>query len=198
MNYIHYLQNKVNFEEADFLRMNMYGPFLTDDRGHMSWLGAILRKLLLYAATYRPGRQVSPSKFRTPSPAPNLPMDDGVGRQAPRQTEGEQRPKHQSSPLGSRTRESEKSSTSSGNGSEKITRKLFQKATLDDKPRSPSQSPQRGRAPPAQDAGLGRSASPLRAIGSSSRTSSQASSTGEQSGQQGSKRAAEGGKRTRK
>jgi hypothetical protein len=119
-NYIGYLKNQVEFENAGFLLMTTYGPFMTTNSGHMAWLGAILRVLLPYAATYRPRRQLSPSQVpRTPSPAERPPSakrgSSAEQAERARGRRGEshgQQPKQERSPL---DRGSEgRSSTSSG------------------------------------------------------------------------------------
>jgi hypothetical protein len=75
VNYISYLKNGADVENEGFLLMTTYGPFVTIDSQHMSWLGVILRDLLPYAATYQPPRELSPPRVpRTPSPVEPPPL----------------------------------------------------------------------------------------------------------------------------
>lgn len=89
-NYVLYLQDEVHFKEAGFLRMQVYGPFKTNNRGHMSWLGAILRTMLPYAAEYRPSQPLSASKLRTPSRGIVPDADARVGRRDARHADDPQ------------------------------------------------------------------------------------------------------------
>jgi hypothetical protein len=104
--YIRYLKKQVDFENAPFLLMTTYGPFMTTESGNMGWLGAILRVLLPYAATHRPRRDLSPSHVpRTPSPvgiqatAVN-PLLAGAGKGGKQREEGQDlKSKREPSPL---------------------------------------------------------------------------------------------------
>ena len=160
--YVDYLQNKVKFEDADFLRMNMYGPFHTTDSGHVAWLGAILRKLLPYAATYRPSRQLSPSQLpRTPSP-PTVPLSDERRGRAPRpqaERAGVMQRRQGSSPLNPHS----KSSSPPAFEHDDPSRLLFGGLTISDNPRSTSQSqsPQRPGISGAQEGPPQRTLSPF-------------------------------------
>jgi hypothetical protein len=177
--YVRYLKDREKFEDGGFLTMKMYGPFLTTDRVHMSWLGAVLRTMLPYAATHRPGREYSPSKLRTPSRPPHPSSDQRLGRAPQRRTEVAQQLKGNSSPLGG---ESEKSlSSTSPDDEERISRQLF-KQRLEDRPRSSQrQSPQRGGRSDSQEGAQRRSGSPF--ANAPQRAGPPPPSTGEQSTQ---------------
>lgn len=66
--YVDYLYGKGEFEDAECLRMQMFGPFFTDDPSHMAYLGAVLRKLLPFAADYSLAHHVTSQRHRAAPP----------------------------------------------------------------------------------------------------------------------------------
>lgn len=71
--YLKYLCNKVPFEQAGYLTMHRFGPFMTQVKSNMEKLGGFLKVLLPYAEAFK-----APTPSPSPSP-PRPPIDDGRG-----------------------------------------------------------------------------------------------------------------------
>lgn len=160
MDYVLYLRDEKSIEQAGFLRMNMFGPFVTRESAAMSSLGAILRIMLPYAADYRPRLQLSPSKLRTPSPRPAPPSDERGRAPEHRPHVGQQR-RGEKSP----TQRGETKSLSSTSSESELEARVSKLNLGDKNPRSAqSQLPPREVRSDSSGAAVHRSESPFRSI----------------------------------
>lgn len=160
MDYVLYLRDEKNIEEAGFLKMNMFGPFYTTNRKQMSWLGPTLRTLLPYAANYRPSQELPPPKLRTPPPRSAQSSGERAGRAPERRPQVGQQPRTNSSPT---QRGQTKSQSSTSSESEVQPRKLFSNLSLEDDRSGSPHNLREGRSD-SQEATLPRSESPFRSI----------------------------------